>query len=320
MKKTIREVAKKANVSVATVSRIFNSPEKVKDDTKKRVLEVIRKLKYSPHTIARSLAKRKTELISVVFPEKEINAYYFYKLLTGIFEEVSANNFNLLVERGEYEIGKFPVEGYIFVAPLKGSKPIMEAKKRNIKAVFINVRERGVLFVDLDNVEAGYKITSYLIGLGHRKILFIGGMKDNYNTIDRLKGYRKALLDFNIGEEYIVYGDYTVDSGYRLVKNVFAERKDITAIFACNDLMAIGVIRGLKELSIKVPDDVSVIGFDDIDITKTVDPPLSTFRQPFEEIGRKAVNLLFKEINNKREKSLFLKGELVIRDSTGGVR
>jgi len=330
-KYTIQDVARIANVSVATVSRVINNIPKVKPKTRQKVLQVVKQLNYIPNLVAKSLKKKKTENIGLFVPmtEQFLSQYYFKEIVRGISEIIFSTNYELNIKqpRNFDPIYGFPsdisldsFDGLILIAPPKDDRLVKHLEKFKTKpVVLINFYSSELSFVDLDNIKAAKEITEYLISLGYRRILFIGGPQNNWNSQHRLEGYKLALAEHNIpyDPELVYYADFNQQKAYSFMKEFLDTKKLVDAVFCANDLMAIGVICAIKEKNLKVPDDISVVGFDDIDIARYYEPPLTTVRQPFFEMGKKATEILLAQIENKtNEENFIFQGEIVIRKST----
>lgn len=327
---TIKDIAREAKVSVATVSRVLNNPQKVSKKTYNKVRKVIKKLGYQPNIAARSLITGRTNIIVLVVPPEQtfISAYYFYRLLTGISEQATELGYHILVKPHfssdkTYisELLNLQCDGYIVIAPLTDDIFVKHLEVSGNPAVLINSRSLYLNWVDLDNINAGFLLTEHLINLGHKKIIFLGGFMNSLNTQDRLKGYQLALSKHEIVyfPDLVFYARYDQDTAYKIIKDAILTNKDFSSIFSCNDLMAIGAIQAIKDCGMKVPEDIAVVGFDDIDIAASFIPSITTVRQPFIEMGKKAVEILVNQIENKETKlqNIEFSGELVIRESSG---
>jgi len=289
--------------------------------------EIIKKEEISTQPEITSIENEEFHMIALFIPPEDsfVNAEYFYKLINGINRSAMAKGYNLLLRQQilvpNVKLNNLPVDGFIVIAPILNSPIVKELEIMELPATLINNRSLYLNWVDLDNVSAGKIAVEHLIKLGHKRIVFIGGVKNNQNTQDRLKGYQLALEKNKIKfeEDLVFYGDYETTEAYVITKNLISENKDFSAIFCCNDLMAIGAIYALREKGIRVPEDISIVGFDDIGITESFDPPITTVRQPFSQIGELAVQILVDQIEGKLQepKQVELQGELVIRKSSG---
>lgn len=328
MKATIKDVAKKANVSITTVSRVINNVEGyTNEDTKNRILKVIEELDYKPNSLARSLVTKKTRTIGLILPD--ISNPFFPGIAKSVEDRASKHGYNVILcnsydssKKEDYYINVLRekyVDG-IILSSSKLNKDDENNYSKDLPMVFIDrkpdVKITNAVFIN--NYSGAYNATKHLIDLGHKNIGCLIGPQTINTSIDRLEGYKKALEDNNlpIVEEFIKYEDYSIEGGYKAAKEVLTN-KNITAIFANNDLMAIGVYRAAKELKYKIPRDLSVVGFDDIDMVEFIEPPLTTVKQPTKELGEAAVEMLMEAINNNlEEKIMYLDTELIIREST----
>lgn len=327
----IKDVAKQAGVSVTTVSRVLNGEKYVKDDLKARVKRAIDELGYTPSHIARSLVLKKTNLIGVIVPD--ITSSFYSTILSTIEKTASLNDYNLIVcniiEDTDKELKylqvfkQMRVDGIIIMHE-KLSEEIRELiQNLDIPLLFSSVKPADQQFVSviIDDYAAAYEATRYLIGLEHSRIGFIGGdMRDVTSGQNRYAGYCNALTDSGIPikEEYIRFGDYKTQSGYDLMKEILACEINPTAIFAVSDDMAVGAMNCLHDHGLKVPDDLSVIGFDGSQLTEQVRPRLSSMEQPILEMGKVTVEKLLDMISDHAEGPLndvILKHRLVVRDS-----
>jgi len=328
---TIQDVAKKAGVSVATVSRVINNSPSVTEATYKKVMQAIEELDYKPNLLGRNLRRTETRMILVLLPT--ISNPFYSKIVKGIEKVARENGYNILlcntdskidIERDYLKLLKNRLsEGAIFMAPVIERDELSElSRKYPIVQCCEYKEEAHVSYVTIDNFSAAYKAVQYLIGLGHKRIGMIS-CKNNYiSTIQRKEGYKKALEDGGLvfSEDLIKFGNYGFKSGIRAAKQFLSKKDNVpTAVFTISDSMAIGAIRCFKENGLKVPEDISVIGFDDITYASMYDPMLTTVSQPQVELGCEAMELLLAQIRGdiNEPKSIFLDYELIIRESTG---
>ncbi|MFC5647882.1 LacI family DNA-binding transcriptional regulator [Paenibacillus solisilvae] len=332
----IKDVAKQAGVSVTTVSRVLNGEKYVKDDLKARVKRAIDELGYTPSHIARSLVLKKTNLIGVIVPD--ITSSFYSTILSTIERTASLNDYNLMVcnilEDTDKELKylqifkQMRVDGIIIMHE-KFSEEIRELiQSLDIPFLFSSVKPADQQFVSviIDDYAAAYDATRHLIGLGHSRIGFIGGdMRDVTSGQNRYLGYSNALSDcgIKVEDDYIRFGDYKTQSGYDLMKEILANETRPTAVFAVSDDMAVGAMNGIHDCGLKVPDDLSVIGFDGSQLTEQVRPRLSSMEQPILEMGKVTVDKLLRMIAGNEEEPLndvILKHKLVVRDSCKAYR
>lgn len=334
MSVTIKDVAKIAGVSVATVSRVINGTKPVSEETSKRVLDAIKETNFVPNAAARSLVVKKTKMIGIVL--NDITNVYFGELVKGIDatakyfdyniilcnsndnEKVELDNLFLLKEKG--------VDGIIYTAHKYIRKEVKEfIDTCKVPIVSLNRPCKNALSIRVDNYLESLEATKYLISLGHKNIGFISGYTDDdASGQERLRGYKKGLLDNNIRFKptMVVEGNYTVKSGYDACEKLLILNKGITAIFCANDEMAFGAINCVIDRGLNVPEDISIMGFDDIKYASYFRPKLTTVHQPIYEIGEMSTIMLIKQINKEEimEKDVIVKGGIVVRESTGKVK
>ncbi|MCY9657554.1 LacI family DNA-binding transcriptional regulator [Paenibacillus chondroitinus] len=327
----IKDVAQKAGVSVTTVSRVLNGEKYVKDDLKAKVKRAIDELGYAPSHIARSLVRKKTNLIGVIVPD--LTSSFYSTILSSIEETASLNDYNLLVcniiEDTDKELKylnvfhEMRVDGIIIMHEKLSDEIRNFIHKLDIPIIFSSVRpvDHKFISVIIDDYEAAYDATKYLTELGHERIAFIGGdMRDVTSGQNRYVGYRNALKDqrVRIINDYIRFGDYKTQSGYDMMKELLACEPRPTALFAVSDDMAVGAMNCIHDHQLKVPDDISIIGFDGSQLTELVRPRLSSMEQPIQEMGKITVNTMIDIISNPSSsprEDLILKHKLVVRDS-----
>ncbi|MFC3886560.1 LacI family DNA-binding transcriptional regulator [Bacillus songklensis] len=324
----IKDVAKKANVSTATVSRVLSKPETVKKETTEKVLKAIKELNYQPNALARQLRRLETKTVLVVVPD--ITNTFFSKVLRGIESVAVANGYQvLLVDAGndvERENGYLNIlrqrkaDGLVLLTARMKSKIIEEmALEYPVVLACEYIEGSNIPTVSIDNVSGARKATEHLINLGHKRIGFISGPLDGVLGKDRLKGYCQAMAQHNLTVEPILVqeGDFSYESGFNMMMKFLALDHPPTAVFAANDEMAFGAIKATKSKGLRVPHDLSVMGFDDIKFSSIFEPALTTIGQPAFEIGTKAMELLIRLMNKEEiEKSQYiLEDQLIIRDS-----
>lgn len=331
---TIQDVAKKAQVSTATVSRVINESGFVSDELKKKVHQAMEALDFRPNSFARSLRKNQSYLVALMI--SDISNPFFTSLVRGVEDVVNKSGLNLILcntdenedkERTYVEIlCEKRVDGVI-MAPAGHSRSHLEMFARHgIPVVFVDrvLQDVKVDAVLLDNIGGAYKATTHLLKLDHRRIGIITGKQDISTTWEREEGYRKALADFGIEyrPELVVSSNSRSDSGYEAARTLMNLRERPTAIFTTNNLITIGAVQFLKESGVKIPGDVALVGFDEFESTTIVDPPLTVVAQPTYKIGKAAAELLVKKVKRKagepgRVKVIRLEPELVIRKSCG---
>ena len=331
---TIKDVAKHAQVSTATVSHVINGTRFVTEETKNKVFLSIEALNYKPNAVARSLRKKESMIIGLVIPD--ITNPYFAEMAWSI--ELASRNqgYSIILFNSDGDIQKETlyinlligkqVDGVILVSAGESTENFRILQESEIPTVMVDRDSTNVNTdsVQIDNAVCGEIATSHLISLGHKRIACITGPRQVTPSYDRLKGYQKALKknDIQIDENYIVKGDFKPHGGYLAAKKLLQLENTPTAIFACNDLMSYGVIHAITEAGYTLPQDFSLVGFDDIYLSTYVNPPLTTIRQPRIEMGREAVNSLIKRIKNNvhYSRSIVLSAELIVRSSTMPLR
>jgi len=331
---TINDIAKEAGVAKSTVSKVLNEQGGVSQKTREKVLKAIKRLNYHPSMIARSLKSRKTKAVGLILPN--IINPFFPTILKGVEDTAIENGYVVVFcdsdDRKEKESLYFQifenrwVDGIIF-SGITGD----EEEERYIRAI----HEKGtpVVLIDreiegyftnvvmIDNKRAGFDATTHLLELGHKKIGHIAGPQNIKIFAKRLEGYKEALVKYGIdfNPQMVEEGDLSIESGSRAVRKLLKKKVTFTAIFASNDLMAIGCMKELQKNGLRVPQDVSIVGFDNIPLTSLVTPSLTTMAQPAYEMGAEAMNLLIKSIERKGalKSKIILPTELVVRESTG---
>jgi LacI family transcriptional regulator len=332
---TIRDVAIKAGVSITTVSHVVNKTRFVSKELCERVYAAMEELNYRPNTLARSLRMGETKTIGLIIPD---NSNPFFAELARIIEDIGfENGYSVIlcnsdnIHEKEFAyinmlIAK-QIDGVIFIAAGNNPEHLVELIKRNIPVVVIdrNIANAAVDVVLVDNEKGGFDVVNYLLGLGHKKIACISGPSKLTPSIGRVKGYRKALKQAGIPirENYIISGDFRSPSGEAATLQLLRLPEPPTAIFACNDLMALGALRALRNAGLSVPQEISIIGFDDIDLADEITPPLTTVAQPIAELATSAVEILISRIQESTPRSetqrKVLNAWLVIRESCAQV-
>jgi LacI family repressor for deo operon, udp, cdd, tsx, nupC, and nupG len=324
----IGDVAKMANVSTATVSRVISNAGTVKKETSAKVLEAIKKLNYKPNLLARQLRRLETKTILVVIPD--MTNTFFSSVLRGI--ESVATDYGYQVLLGDIQniveressylavLGQKKVDGVILLTARTDQKVLEELSEEYPVVLACEYYEGSNLpTVSIDNISSARKATEYLISLNHKRIAHISGPLKVVVGRDRLRGFQQAMAQYglDIDSRLVQEGDFTYESGFNLMKKLLAVDYPPTAIFVANDEMAIGAIKAAKTSGLRVPEDLSVVGFDDIKFASIFEPAITTVVQPTFNMGKKAMELILNLINdNKLEKNQFiLDDQLVVRDS-----
>lgn len=331
---TIQDIAKEAKVSISTVSRVINDSKTVSPELKKRVEEVIKRNDFKPNSLARGLITNKTNIIGIIVPD--ISNPVFGALTKGINSVCEQKNYTLMVcesggkQEKEIELlkilGDKKIDGVLFAGVDVNTTLIDGMKKNEFPVVLVtqeaSVGEEMLYTVVHDNIRATYDAVSFLIENNHKKIAFIGGPENDYSSGQkRLTGFQLALKENEIvvPDSYIEHGDFSFDSGYNCMKRIYEENLVLpTAVMVCNDVMAIGAIRFLKSANVSVPDDISILGFDDSEIGKYFTPELSTVRISYFDEGVKAAKTLFKLMSKKNTpipKTQFVPHKIIRRNS-----
>ena len=311
---TIKDVAKAANVSPATVSKALNNRSDVSEKTKKKILEIAKALNFTPRAFARGLKNKRTENIGVILCRESnpLSGNPFYsRVIEGIEAELSINNYNLVLHimvdyLKKEELPKMlkerNVDGILLVGMLN-KEFIEEVHKINIPAVIVdpNLIVKNFDQVLIDNEHGAFLATQYLLNNGHRRIGFISGDITRSSFYQRFVGYKKALDYNNIPLDESLINTGGLEEGYQQTKDLLELQNPPTAIFSSNDTNAIIGYKAARDLGYKIPDDISFIGFDDIDLTKFVTPTLSTIRVYKTELGSIAVRNLLKIINKEKD-------------------
>lgn len=330
----MRDVAERACVSVTTVSHVVNETRPVSKELRQRVLTAMTDLGYQPNALARSLRRKQTHTIGLVIPDS-VNPF-FAEVARGIEDASFERDYSVILCNSDGDLAKEllyanvlaekQVDGILFVA-VSGMtlQHIQKLQARRLPLVVIDRDVPGATIdsVMVDNARGGWLATRHLIELGHRHIGCIAGPSDLTPSAERVRGYRQALAgsDIPVDETLIVKGDFHYEGGYQKTRQLLAMDSPPTAIFACNDLMAVGVISGAVELGRQVPEDLSVVGFDDIRLASFTTPPLTTVVQPKYEMGVLAVTMLVECLRdrNHQPRQRLLDTSLVIRQTTGPV-
>lgn len=301
-------------------------PQLVTPETRRQVEDTIARLGYTPNVQARNLRTARTYVIVALVPD--ISNPFFAEVIRGIEDVAHRNGYAVLLGDTQNSpdreqayanlLATRQADGLITLLPhvpkiaVPGRLPVVNACEY--------IADRSVTSVYVDNVAAAREGTSFLITLGHRDIAFITGPMDSPISVDRYKGYEKALTQAGIKRDraLTVNGDFSVESGIRCIESLLARGHRYTAVFCSNDEMAIGAVRALKTHGLRVPDDVSVIGFDDIRFSRYFDPPLTTLAQPKGELGREAMSMLIEILNgvDVPPRKRILATQLVVRGST----
>ncbi|MFI7577648.1 LacI family DNA-binding transcriptional regulator [Micromonospora sp. NPDC049497] len=327
---TLEAVARRAGVSRATVSRVVNGSTTVAEPIQEAVRRAVAELGYVPNLAARSLVTQRTDSIALVLPEEATRVFsddqVFPGIIRGAAQELEAADKQLVLmlagsQAGHDRVERFTtgrhVDGVLF-ASLHGADPLPGRLARLGIPVVCSGRMLGdvpVPYVDVDHVGGVTAAVRHLVAGGRRRIATIAGPQDMVAGVERLAGYREAVAAAGL-PEMVAVGDFTRESGWAAMRHLLSRHPDLDAVFAASDLMAHAALRALREAGRRVPDDVAVIGFDDIETAAYTDPPLTTVRQPILELGRQGTRQLLRLAAGETiEPSVVLPTELVLRDS-----
>lgn len=332
----IKDVAKKAGVSSATVSRTLSNPELVSPVTKKRVLKAVEETGYKPNRFGASLRTQKSRNVVVVMPDitNQVNA----AIIRAIENEATAAGYSILLgdtqnmpSRESYYgdmVTSGQADGILVFTPripftVDPNRPISEQLPPMVNSCE-DIDCEDVYKVVIDNKAGAMAAVNHLLSLGHVKIAAVKGPSLTPSTEMRLKGYKQAIENANIPiqDKYIITGDYGPDSGIRAMEKLLKLRDRPTAVFCFSDDMAIGAMSTLREYEYRIPEDMSIIGFDDITYAKLVSPKLTTIHQPLDELGKTSMRMLLELLKGKKpeNKVVQLDFKLIVRQSTGPVR
>ncbi|MDQ0285974.1 LacI family transcriptional regulator [Desulfofundulus luciae] len=332
---TIKDIARKAGVSYATVSRALNNRPEVSEKTRREIQRLAAEMGYKPNAIARGLVTRETLTLGLVIPD--ITNPFFPEVARGVEEAASEAGYSVFLCNTNWDVDKERtyielleekrVDGLILASVTEDEEYLAELLSRETPVVLINriLDQVDTNYVAIDNVKGAQQAVEHLISLGHRRIAYVGGLEHVESTAERLHGYRLALAINNIPfeEELVRYGSFKKESGYENALSLLSLPEPPTAIFAANDILALGVIQAIKERELKVPENVAVVGFDDIPFAAYAEVNLTTVAQPKYTMGEMAAKILIDEIRkgpSPEKKHIVLPPTLVIRASSGGRR
>lgn len=330
----IKDIARLAQVGVSTVSRVLNNHPDVKESTRQRVLEIIRDSNYIPNNSARILKQHNTKNIGILV--KGVFNPFFSEMTNVIGKIINENGYTMIVRQNDYNFYQ-DVDTLIAFIKEKRLQGVIclggnfiditddSFKEVNVPIVLTSVNtvsKQGKKYyssIGIDNVKSAYDATSYLIDEGHRNIgLILGEANDMGQSLRRLEGYKKAL-DINgieKNDDLIVSGEYSSSGAYKATLKILEKRKDVTAIFVLSDIMAIGAAKAILDSGLRIPEDVSIIGFDGMDESKYYNPSITTVKQPKKLMAKMSMNLLISLINGEAEnKHILLDTKLIKRNS-----
>jgi DNA-binding LacI/PurR family transcriptional regulator len=329
---TLEKVAARAGVSRATVSRVVNGASTVSAQTAEVVQQAIEELGYVPNLAARSLVTHRTDSIALVVSEPTTRVFsddpYFSAVIRGVSQVLDEADKQMVLMLTASPSSRDRVERYasarhvdgVLIASMHGADPLPGVLARRGVPVVSGGRPLGsttLPYVDIDNAAGAAAAVGHLLATGRRRIATIAGPQDMIAGIDRLAGYRTAL-EGSSRRSIVAVGDFSRESGEVAMKQLLADDPQLDAVFAASDMMAFGAMRALAQAGRRVPEDVAVVGFDDIDAARYSDPPLATVRQPSLEVGREMATLILRITGgDPAPEPVILPTELVVRESAG---
>jgi len=330
---TIKDIAKKAEVSVATVSKVMNGYDDIGEVTKAKVLKIIKENNYRPNANAQSLRTNKSFLVGLFFKDHQdsgVKHPFFRGIISGLEERLLENNYDMILFSANWE-DQFSylekcqfrnVDGAILMGVPKDDPKLPELLNAKIPSVFIDldISDDKASYIISDNEKGAREAVRHLAELGHQKIAVIEGEEITIPTQKRLAGYKAEMKAQNleIKDDWIIQGRFSVDGGIKAMEKILKLEDRPTAIFCMGDEIAVGAMQTIKEAGLNVPDDFSIVGFDDIEISQYLNPALTTIRQQKDEMGIEAANMVLEMINNpeKKVEAEIIDTEFVLRNST----
>jgi LacI family transcriptional regulator, galactose operon repressor len=328
---TIKDVARKARVSIATVSRALNNTGTVRPEIRERVLDAARKLRYTPHGGARSLIVGRTHTIGLLLPD--LHGEYFSELIRGVDRAARGRGLHLLVSSSHGSSSEATsavralngrIDGLLAMVPGEDAGILQEAIPQALPTVLLNSRNTNTEYPTLlvDDFGGARAMVRHLLERGYRRIVHLRGAEGNFQAEERVRGYRAALKGSEAAAPVVIEGDFTEESGYRAGKLLAAQSERPEAVFAANDMMAVGCLVALREAGLRVPQDVALAGFDDIPLARFLTPPLTTARADIAALGLRALERLAGLIETKNPAADHaverLAVTIVVRASCGG--
>ena len=330
MAPTIKQIAKLANVSIATVSRALSGDEKVTSETKQLVLNAASELNYRPNILARNFVKGKSNIVGLILPD--ISDEFFSEIIRGVDETsydhgyyttvISSHKNRSLVESVHTLMSNGLVGGFIILIPFMDQKIEAALMHERVPFVIISGDNNAGEFdtVTTNNYQSAFKMVEFLVNKGYKKIAHISGPADNNDALLRKKGFLDACSKnkIEIRNNWLLDGDFTMEGGELAINKILNEDDKPEVIFAANDMMALGCYNAIQSRGLKIPDDIAITGFDDILISKYANPSLTTVKVNTDRIGKLAAERLIEKMdgtNNKTAQKIEIESELVIRNS-----
>ncbi|MCR2043703.1 LacI family transcriptional regulator [Anaerosalibacter massiliensis] len=329
---TIKDIAAIAGVSTATVSKVLNGKDKdISQATREKVLKITKEYNYVPNNVARSLVTKRTKTIGLIIPD--ITNPFFPEIARGAEDKAQEKGYSIIfcntdddIEKENKNINMLVekmVDGIVLAASAKEELNIERSRYNSIPLVLVDRDSNleginGKVFVN--NISGAYQAVSYLLENNYKNILFLSGPLSTIPSKDRLKGYKKALkekrIDYN--DELVIEGEYKYSWGYEIGKKVLDSKIKFDSVFCGNDLIAFGVMKSFKDRGLNIPKDIGIVGYDDIYMSRLVEPTLTTVKQPNYQMGYRAVEILINIIEGKEkiDKDIVLETKLIIRKST----
>ncbi|TXK84369.1 LacI family DNA-binding transcriptional regulator [Paenibacillus sp. N3.4] len=330
MKKvSILDVVEKSGVSLVTVSRVLNNSTTVRETNRQKVLQAMKELGYTPNSAARSLARGSTGLIGITL--QSLGDTVFDGIIHAVNESLEAKGYFLALSiaspaqmdnsaANHFLFQEDRVDGIILLSTFAEKEYVLELKRKKIPFVIIdnNIEDSKAVTINVDNFLGGYEATKHLLSLGHTAIMHISGPEVFLSARERKRGYVQAMAEAELAPTVISTNEFNIRSGFDCVKTCLQHGLRPTAVFAGEDGLALGAMDAFRDEGYRIPQDVSIVGFDDQYFAKSIHPRLTTIRQPMEKLGQEAVRILLDMIDgsSKRIKSVCLKPELIVREST----
>lgn len=331
MKVTIYDVAKKAGYSIATVSKVINNTGSMRLSTRRKILKVMEELNYSPNIMASALTGKSTETLGLIVPD--ISNPFFSEIARTIEDQAHERGLSVIMcstdEKKEKErkylelLKRKHVDGFIIASSFHDKQILHDLKKTGVPIIMLTQHDPalGVTSVSVDDFAGGYEAASHLLSLEHKNIAVIAENRPSSRM--RIYGYQEALESYGLtfDRENIIYTVASIANGKEIIEKISAMAKTPTAIFAFNDLLAIGLMQGARERGIAIPEELSIIGFDDTVLAAAASPMLTTIAQPIDEMGKKVVDILFEYIDsgNQSNERILFKPKLMVRETTSNI-